>query len=81
MGGSSFELTIRQDHVLVERPQHYEVVLGEQIANARVRIAIVEGHDAPDKDVELLENVAWNRGGLIRFFDSKTAAEDWLEIS
>ncbi len=55
--------------------------LGEQIANSRLRIAIFEEHDAANEDVEFLENVVWNRGGLIRFFDSKKEAENWLGTS
>ena len=122
MDGSSYKMSIQHDYVLVERPQHYTVVLDEQpamltelsavckqagtrnvlilgpktevalskfdilelggqIANSRLRIAIAEEHDAANEDVELLESVAWNRGGLIKFFDSKTEAEDWLGTS
>lgn len=52
--------------------------LGGEIANSRLKIAVVEKHDASIEDVGFLENVAWNRGGLIQFFDSKKAAENWL---
>ncbi len=55
--------------------------LGGQIANSRLRIAIAEEHDAANEDVKFLESVAWNRGGLIKFFDSKKEAEDWLGTS
>lgn len=54
------------------------IELGEKIAESRLRIAIVEVHDAANEDVEFLENVVWNRGGQIQFFDSKKEAEDWL---
>jgi len=52
--------------------------LGGQIANSFLKIAVVEKHDASNEDVDFLENVAWNRGGLIQFFDSRKAAENWL---
>lgn len=122
MHGSSYEISVQHDYVLVERPEDFEVVLDEQpalfeeltaackqadtqnvlilgpktkvslsvldifelgseIANSRLRIAIVEDHDATSEELEFLENVAWNRGGLIRFFDSKDEAEDWLAPS
>ena len=122
MDGSSYKISIEHDYVLVQRPQHYAVVLDEQpallaelsavceqagtrnvlilgpktevglstfdifelggqIANSRLRIAIAEEHDAANEDVEFLESVAWNRGGLIKFFDSKKEAEDWLGTS
>lgn len=55
--------------------------LGSQIANSHLRIAIVEDHDATGEDAEFLENTAWNRGGLIQFFDSRADAENWLGIS
>ncbi len=55
--------------------------LGSQIADSRLKIAMVEAHDAPNDDVNFLENVAWNRGGLIRFFDSDMEAKEWLGIS
>ena len=54
--------------------------LGTEVANSRLRIAVVEEHDASPEDVSFLENVAWNRGGLIRFFDNEAAAKDWLDI-
>jgi len=52
--------------------------LGGEIANSRLKIAVVEEHDASTEDVDFLENVTWNRGGLIQFFDSKKAAQKWL---
>ena len=55
--------------------------LGQQIAKLDLRIAIVESHDASNEDVNFLEKVVWNRGGYIRFFDSKMEAKYWLEIS
>lgn len=54
--------------------------LGQEIAKLRLQIAVVERHDASDEDVELLENVALNRGGPIRFFDNEPDAKDWLGI-
>ena len=55
--------------------------LGQQIAKLDLRIAIVESHDASVEDVKFLENAVWNRGGYIRFFDSKMEAEYWLQTS
>lgn len=55
--------------------------LGQQIAKLDLRIAIVESHDASVEDVKFLENAVWNRGGYIRFFDSKMEAKYWLQIS
>ena len=119
MHGPNYEISVRHDYVLVERPQNFSVVIDEQpallselsaackradtrnvlilgpktkvslsvldifelgieIADSRLRIALVEEHDATSEDLEFLENVVWNRGGVIRFFDSKDEAEDWL---
>ena len=55
--------------------------LGRRIADMGLEIAVVESHDASDEDVDFLENVAWNRGGLIKFFDSQLDAEEWLGVS
>lgn len=55
--------------------------LAHRIANTRLKIAVAEVHDAPDEDVSFLESAVWNRGGLIRFFDSGKKAENWLGIS
>lgn len=55
--------------------------LGSLIADARLKVAMVEEHDAPAGDVAFLENVAWNRGGLIRFFRDEESALDWLGVS
>lgn len=55
--------------------------LGNEVANSRLRIAVVEEHDASAEDTSFLENVAWNRGGLIRFFDNLDAARRWLGIT
>ncbi len=54
--------------------------LGKEIAKLGLRIAVVELHDASNEDVELLENVAMNRGGPIQFFDNEQDAKDWLGI-
>jgi len=55
--------------------------LGNEIANSGLRIAVVETHDASADDVSFLENVAWNRGGLIQFFDAEDAALEWLGVA
>ena len=55
--------------------------IGNEVANARLRVAVVESHDASADDVSFLENVAWNRGGLIRFFDSEPDAREWLGVT
>lgn len=55
--------------------------LGNEIANTRLQIAVVESHNATADDVAFLENVAWNRGGMIRFFDSEDDARGWLGIT
>lgn len=54
--------------------------LGKEIAKTDLQIAVVESHDAPDVDVNFLETVALNRGGLIRFFDTDTEAKSWLGV-
>ncbi len=54
--------------------------LGQEISKLRLRIAVVELHDASHGDVEFLKNVASNRGGPIRFFDNEQQAKDWLGI-
>jgi len=55
--------------------------LGNEIANSGLRIAVVESHDATADDVRFLENVAWNRGGVIEFFETEDAAREWLGIA
>ncbi len=55
--------------------------LGKEIAKLNLQIAVVESHDASNEDVDFLENVALNRGGLIRFFDTQKEAKGWLRIS
>ncbi len=55
--------------------------LASQIANTRLKIAVVEVHDAPDENVSFLEDAVWNRGGLIRFYSSGKTAKNWLGIS
>ena len=55
--------------------------LGSQLAKLPLRLAMLETHDASDEDVGFLQNVALNRGGQIRFFDSGREAKDWLGVS
>ncbi len=55
--------------------------LGKEIAGLNLRIAVVESHDASSEDVNFLETVALNRGGSIRFFDSREEAEGWLRTA
>ena len=52
--------------------------LGEQIARARLKIAVVESHDASDDDEFFLETVVFNRGGPLQFFKTEEDAKDWL---
>jgi len=54
--------------------------LGKSIAKLQVQLAMVEAHDATTEEVNFLENVAWNRGGEIRFFDTVDAAREWLGV-
>ena len=54
--------------------------LGQEIANLGLRIAVVESHNASNKDVKFLETVVKNRGGPIQFFDNEQDAKDWLGI-
>ena len=54
--------------------------LGRRIADLGLEIAVVESHDASKEDVEFLENVAWNRGGVIQFFATQSAAREWLGV-
>jgi len=55
--------------------------LGERIAEMDLMIAVVETHDAMEKDVRFLENVATNRGAPIQFFDSVEDAKRWLRVA
>ena len=55
--------------------------LGERIAELRLKIAIVEAHDATEKDVKFLENVVTNRGATIQFFNSVEEAKIWLGVA
>ena len=54
--------------------------LGKEIAKLDLRIAVTESHDASKEDVEFLENVVWNRGRPIKFFDSELEAKYWLRM-
>jgi hypothetical protein len=55
--------------------------LGKEIGKLNLQIAVVESHDASNEDVCFLENVALNRGGSIRFFDTQKEAKGWLRVS
>ena len=55
--------------------------LGEQIAESRLQIAIVESHDASDEDEYFLETVVFNRGGPLQFFETEESAKEWLDSS
>jgi len=54
--------------------------LGKEIAKLDLRIAVAESHDALKDDVAFLENVVWNRGRPIKFFDSELEAKYWLRM-
>ncbi len=54
--------------------------LGCEIAKLRLKIAVVEFHDASSEDVEFFANVVTNRGDPIQFFDNEQDAKDWLDI-
>jgi hypothetical protein len=54
--------------------------LGKEIAKFDLRIAVSESHDASRDDVAFLENVVWNRGRPIKFFDSELEAKYWLRM-
>ncbi len=122
MRNSKQKISVKTDHVLVERSPGYEVVmadqsawlaelseicktsgcknalvmghntnvrlslmdifeLGQKIAGLRLRIAVVETHDASKSSVEFLESVATIRGGPLKFFGDIQSAKGWLEIS
>ena len=55
--------------------------LGQEIANVGLKIAVVESHDALTESVDFLENVTFNRGGAIEFFDDERDAKNWLGIA
>jgi len=55
--------------------------LGQEIAKLGLQIAVVELHDASNRNVEFLEDVAKNRGGPIQFFGNEKDAKDWLGVS
>ena len=54
--------------------------LGEEIGKLKLKIAIVELHDALQEDVDFLENIATNRGSPVRFFNNEQNAKDWLGV-
>ena len=54
--------------------------LGKEIAKLNLRIAVAESHDASDEDVKFLEDVVWNRGHPIKFFNSELEAKYWLRM-
>jgi hypothetical protein len=121
MGDSVNKFSVQPDHLLIQRPEGYEVVfselpamlaemsaacevagcrkvlilgprtkvslsttdifdLGERIAEVGLQIAVVEQHDATRINSGFLENVAFNRGGHMRFFDDEQDAKDWLGV-
>ena len=51
-------------------------VFGTEAAKLRLQVAVVESHDASNEYVNFLENVMWNRGGSIQFFDDEKEAQD-----
>jgi len=57
------------------------LALASEIAETKLRIAVVETHDASDDEVKFLESAVWNRGGYIRFFNSEAEARYWLRMS
>ena len=54
--------------------------LGKELANLDLQVAVVELHDESNENVKLLENVTFNRGGSIQFFDNEQDAKDWLGV-
>ena len=54
---------------------------GQEIAKLGLMIAVVELHDASDKDVTFFENVVRNRGIPLQFFDNQQDAKDWLGVT
>ena len=54
--------------------------LGREIGKHNLTVAVVNRHDAPDEYLSLVEDVAINRGGSIRFFQNEQDAKDWLDI-
>ncbi len=48
--------------------------------SSSVQVAVVESHEASEKDVEFLKNIASNRGRPIQFFDNPQDAKDWPGI-
>ena len=54
--------------------------LGSEIAKLRLRVAMVELHDASWKDETFLKMVASNRGSLVQFFDNEEEAREWLGV-
>jgi hypothetical protein len=55
--------------------------LGEEIAKHGLQMAFADVHDASSDAMSLLEITVSRRGGAIKFFDSVTDAENWLEIT
>ena len=55
--------------------------LAGEIAETKLRIAVVESPDARDDDVRFLESAVWNRGGYMRFFTSEAEARYWLRMA
>ena len=54
--------------------------LGKSIATIGLQIAIADNPDVTNKETGFLENVAFNRGANLRFFDNEQDAKDWLGV-
>ena len=54
--------------------------LGSCIAETGLRIAVLMSGEVPEENVQFLDNVVWNRGGMLRFFDNQAKAEAWLKM-
>jgi hypothetical protein len=57
------------------------LALAGEIAESRLRIAVVDSVDHSDDDIKVLERAVWNRGGYMRFFTSEAEARYWLRMS
>ena len=54
--------------------------LGRAISESGLNIAAVCNRNIVNEDAEFLQDIVWNRGGAIRFFDDEQPALEWLGI-
>ena len=76
----SNKVLMRGSKTNVKLTERQIFILGEEVGKLKLKIAVVELHDASKKDAEFLETIATNRGSPLRFFNKEQDAKDWLGV-